>query len=73
VVPPLQVLTLPLWILGAILLATTAGLIDGMRWALIDGPSPGPQLAVSVGSLLLLLISGAAWFRTAERIFADTI
>ncbi len=123
--PPLQVLTLPLWILGAILLATAvglwlsaanvlyrdvryvlgfllqawlfispvafssslvpdgwrwvynlnpaAGLIDGMRWALLDGPSPGPQLAVSVGSLLLLLVSGAAWFRAAERVFADTI
>jgi lipopolysaccharide transport system permease protein len=125
VMPPVQVLTLPLWILGAILLATAvglwlsaanvlyrdvryvltfllqawlfispvafssslvsegwkwvynlnpaAGLIDGMRWALLDGPSPGPQLAVSVGSLLLLLIAGAAWFRTAERVFADTI
>ncbi len=30
-----------------------AGLIDGVRWAVLDGPSPGPQLAVSVGSLLL--------------------
>ena len=125
VVPPLQVLTLPLWILGAILLATAvglwlsaanvlyrdvryvlgfllqawlfispvafssslvpdgwkwvynlnpaAGLIDGMRWALLDGPSPGPQLAVSVGSLLVIFVSGAAWFRAAERVFADTI
>jgi lipopolysaccharide transport system permease protein len=125
VVPPLQVLTLPVWVLGSILLAVgaglwlsaanvlyrdvryvltfllqawlfispvafssslvhggwkyvynlnpAAGLIDGMRWALLDGPSPGPQLAVSVGSLLLLLLSGAVWFRTAERAFADTI
>ena len=125
VVPPMQVLTLPLWILGAILLATgaglwlaaanvlyrdvryaltfllqawmfispvafssslvsdqwkwvynlnpAAGLIDGMRWALLNGPSPGPQLAVSVGSLVVLLVSGAMWFQTAERVFADTI
>jgi lipopolysaccharide transport system permease protein len=125
VVPPLQVLTLPLWIVGAILLATAvglwlaaanvlyrdvryvlpfllqawlfispvafssslvsdgwkwvynlnpaAGLIDGMRWALLDGPSPGMQLAVSVGSLFLLLVSGVVWFRAAERVFADTI
>ena len=125
VVPPLQVLTLPLWILGAILLATgvglwlsaahvlyrdvghalgfvlqgwlvispvayssslmsegwryvynlnpAAGLIDGMRWALLDGPPPGPQLAVSVGSLLLLCVTGLVWFRMAERVFADTI
>lgn len=125
VVPPLQVLTLPLWILGAILLAMgaglwlsaahvlyrdvgyvvafllqgwliispvayssslisggwryvynlnpAAGLIDGMRWALLDGPSPGPQLAVSVGSLLVLFFSGLVWFRMVERVFADTI
>jgi lipopolysaccharide transport system permease protein len=125
VVPPLQVLTLPLWIFGATLLATgvglwlaaanvlyrdvhvvlgfllqawlwispvaissslvpgrwryvynlnpAAGLIDGMRWALLDGPSPGPQLAVSVVSLIVILVSGAVWFRTAERVFADTI
>lgn len=125
VVPPLQVLTLPLWIFGAILLATAvglwfsaatvlyrdvpgvltfllqawlfaspvayssslvdggwiyvfnlnpaAGLIQGMRWALLDGPSPGPELAVSIASLLLLLIGGAVWFRRAERVFADTI
>lgn len=125
VVPPLQVLTLPLWIFGAILLVTAmglwfsaatvvyrdvpgvltfllqawlfaspvayssslvpggwiyvynlnpaAGLIQGMRWALLDGPPPGPQLAASVASLLLLLIGGALWFRRAERVFADTI
>jgi len=125
VVPPVQVLTLPLWIAGAIVLATAvglwlsaanvlyrdvryvltfllqawlfispvafssslvpdrwkwaynlnpaAGLIDGMRWALLDGPSPGWELAVSVGSLLVILVSGAAWFRVAERVFADTI
>jgi lipopolysaccharide transport system permease protein len=123
--PPPQVLTLPLWIAGAVLLAIAvglwlaaanvlyrdvryvlgfllqawlfispvafssslvperwkwvynlnpaAGLIDGMRWALLDGPSPGWQVAVSVGSLLVVLISGAAWFRAAERTFADTI
>lgn len=125
VVPTLKVLTLPVWILGAILLATgvglwlaaanvlyrdvhaalgfllqawlwispvaissslvpgnwryvynlnpAAGLIDGMRWALLDGPSPGPQLAVSVASLIVILASGAVWFRVAERVFADTI
>jgi lipopolysaccharide transport system permease protein len=125
VMPPLQVLTLPLWIVGAILLATAvglwlsaanvlyrdvryvlafllqawlfispvafssslvpaawkwvynvnpaAGLIDGMRWALLDGRSPGPQLVVSIASLFVILITGAAWFRAAERVFADTI
>jgi lipopolysaccharide transport system permease protein len=125
IVPPIQVLTLPIWLLGAFLLAIAvgvwlaaanvlyrdvryvltfllqawlfispvaissslvpdrwkwayylnpaAGLIDGMRWAVLDGPWPGPQLAISVGSLLVLLTTGVAWFRTAERAFADTI
>jgi lipopolysaccharide transport system permease protein len=125
VVPPPQVLTLPIWIFGAILLATgvglwfaaanvlyrdvpsalafllsgwmylspvvisssmvpgawryvynlnpVAGLIDGMRWALLDGPSPGPQLAVSAVSLIVILVAGALWFRAAERIFSDII
>lgn len=125
VVPPLQALTLPLWIFGAILLVIAvglwlsaatvlyrdvpgvltfllqawlfaspvayssslvqggwifvynlnpaAGLIQGMRWALLDAPAPGPELAVSVASLLLLLIGGFVWFDRAERVFADTI
>lgn len=123
--PPWQALTLPLWILGAVLLTVAmglwlsaanvlyrdvryvlvfllqawmfispvayssslvpdgwkwlynlnpaAGLIDGMRWAILDGPSPGPQLVVSISSLVLILITGALWFRTAERVFADTV
>ena len=53
--------------------AVSAGLIDGVRWALLDGPPPGPQLAVSLASLFAILVSGAAWFRAAERVFADTI
>ncbi len=125
VVPGMQVLTLPIWILGSILLAIAvglwlaaanvlyrdvryvlgfllqawmfispvaissslvpdtwrwvynlnpaAGLIDGMRWAVLDAPPPGPQVAISAVSLLVLLVSGAVWFRIAERVFADTI
>lgn len=125
VVPPIQVLTLPVWIFLAFLLAIgvglwvsaanvlyrdvpnalgfllsawmylspvvissslvpdnwryvyninpAAGIINGMRWALLDGPSPGPELAVSIASLLVILVSGAYWFRTAERVFADII
>jgi lipopolysaccharide transport system permease protein len=125
ILPPLQVLTLPLWLFGAVLLAFSvgvwlaaanvlyrdvryvlnfllqawlfispvaissslvpdgwkwayylnpaAGIIDGMRWAVLDGPWPGPRLAVSVGSLLVLLVTGVAWFHIAERTFADTI
>jgi lipopolysaccharide transport system permease protein len=125
VAPPLQVLTLPLWLLGAVLLATAAGVwlaaanvlyrdvryaltfllqvwlfvspvvfptslvaepwrylfslnpavgvIDGLRWALLGAPAPGPELAVSVASLSALLFGGAWYFRRVERLFADRI
>jgi lipopolysaccharide transport system permease protein len=125
IAPPLQALTLPLWLAGAILLAMGAGfwlsganvlyrdfryalpfllqlwlfispvvfptslvsepvryvfslnpavgLIDGLRWSLLDGPSPGPELAVSVASLALVLLGGVWYFRRVERTFADRI
>jgi lipopolysaccharide transport system permease protein len=123
--PPLQALTLPVWLLGAVLMAMAAGfwfsganvlyrdvryalpfllqlwlfvspvvfpsslvsepvryvfslnpavgVIDGFRWALLGAPSPGPALAVSVASLLLLLFGGVYYFRRVERMFADRI
>jgi lipopolysaccharide transport system permease protein len=49
------------------------GVISGVRWALLDGPAPGPWLAVSAVSLAALLISGALYFARAERTFADRI
>jgi lipopolysaccharide transport system permease protein len=50
-----------------------AGVISGVRWALLDGPAPGPWLAVSAVSLAALLVSGALYFGSAERVFADRI
>ena len=125
VAPPLQILTLPVWVFGAFLLALAAGfwlsganvlyrdfryalpfllqlwlfvspvvfpsslvgepwrylfslnpavgIIDGFRWALLGAPSPGPELAVSVAALILLLVGGAWYFRRVERVFADRI
>jgi hypothetical protein len=49
------------------------GVIDGFRWALLGGAAPGPELAVSIGSLALLLLGGILYFRRTERIFADRI
>ena len=48
-------------------------MIDGFRWALLGAAAPGPELAVSVASLFLLLLGGAWYFRRVERIFADRI
>jgi lipopolysaccharide transport system permease protein len=50
-----------------------AGVIDGFRWALLDGPVPGPWLGVSAASLVALLLSGALYFSATERRFADKI
>jgi lipopolysaccharide transport system permease protein len=50
-----------------------AGVIDGVRWAVLDAPPPGAPVAVSAVSLLVLLIGGLLYFRNAERTFADRI
>lgn len=51
-----------------------AGVVEGMRWALLGtGHSPGPMLWVSAGVTLCLLVSGAFYFRRLERTFADVV
>jgi lipopolysaccharide transport system permease protein len=52
-----------------------ASVLDGMRWALIDGqPYPGTaNILISVGSALLLLVGSLLYFRRAEDFFADVI
>jgi lipopolysaccharide transport system permease protein len=51
-----------------------AGVIEGFRWALLGtDAAPGPIIMVSAVTALLLLISGALYFRRMERSFADVI
>jgi lipopolysaccharide transport system permease protein len=50
-----------------------AGVIDGFRWALIDGPAPGPTLIVSVAVVAVALAGGLVYFRRMERSFADVV
>lgn len=51
-----------------------AGVVEGFRWALLDTTeSPGPMLPVSAAVSLLLLASGAFFFRRMERSFADVV
>jgi homopolymeric O-antigen transport system permease protein len=125
VAAPLQVLTLPVWILGVVLLATAVGfwlaaanvlyrdlryavafllqiwlfvspvvfppslvgdawqyvyainpavgLLEGLRWSLLGTAAPGPELIVSVCSLVLVFFGGVWYFRITERTFADRI
>lgn len=50
------------------------GAVEGFRWALVGtDTSPGPMVLVSAAITLLLLASGAFYFRWRERRFADVI
>ena len=49
-----------------------AGVVEGFRWALLNTDStPGPILVASVVASIILLISGAYYFRRMEKTFAD--
>lgn len=51
-----------------------AGVVEGFRWSLLgSGPSPGWLILVSALVSVTLLFSGAAYFRRAERTFADVV
>jgi len=51
-----------------------AGVIEGFRWALLGTETaPGPMTAVSALAALLLLLSGAFYFRRMEKTFADVV
>jgi lipopolysaccharide transport system permease protein len=51
-----------------------AGVVEGFRWALLGHAGlPGPLIAVSVASVLLLLLAGLRYFTRVERAFADVI
>ncbi|MBX9602047.1 MAG: ABC transporter permease [Bryobacteraceae bacterium] len=51
-----------------------AGVVEGFRWALLGAKTaPGPMILLSAGVALTLLVTGAFWFRRAERSFADVV
>ncbi|MCH2187024.1 ABC transporter permease, partial [Myxococcota bacterium] len=48
--------------------------IDGFRWALLDGqPAPGPASFVSLAVVILGLVGGLYFFRWQEDRFADVV
>jgi lipopolysaccharide transport system permease protein len=50
------------------------GVLDGFRWALLGGTgAPGPMIGLSIIVAILILISGAFYFRRMERNFADVV
>lgn len=51
-----------------------AGVVEGFRWALLGVKTPpGAMLWVSVGAAVVLLVSGAFFFRRMEKTFADVV
>jgi len=50
------------------------GVIDGFRWAILGETNIyWPGFGISVGAVLLLIVSGICYFRRTERTFADVI
>lgn len=50
------------------------GVVEGFRWALLGtDTAPGPMMAISALAALVLLISGAFYFRRMEKTFADIV
>jgi lipopolysaccharide transport system permease protein len=50
------------------------GVVEGFRWALLRSNSaPGPIIAVSSAAALVILVTGAFYFRRMEKTFADIV
>ena len=50
------------------------GVVEGFRWALLGtGSGPGAMVGVSAVVALLLMVSGAVYFRRMEQTFADVV
>ncbi|PKL70360.1 MAG: phosphate ABC transporter permease [Methanomicrobiales archaeon HGW-Methanomicrobiales-1] len=50
-----------------------AGVIEGFRWALLGTEIPGAMIFVSVGVVVVLLVSGMFYFRRMEQYYADIV
>ncbi len=50
------------------------GVVEGFRWALLGtNTAPGPIIAVSAAAAIVILITGAFYFRRMEKTFADIV
>ncbi|MFA6362456.1 ABC transporter permease [Methanoregula sp.] len=50
-----------------------AGVIEGFRWALLGSGTPSAMVLVSVGMVIVLLVSGMFYFRRMEQYYADIV
>jgi len=50
------------------------GVVEGFRWALLrSNTAPGPIIAVSASAAVVILVTGAFYFRRMEKTFADIV
>jgi lipopolysaccharide transport system permease protein len=49
------------------------GLVDGLRWSLVDGPAPPLADVSSLVSAVVIAVGGLYYFRSVEVSFADVI
>lgn len=71
VVPRIEAAGLPGWLFG---LNPMAGAVELFRWAALGvDTEPWPMAAVSAAAAALLLATGAVYFRSVERFFADVV
>jgi len=50
-----------------------AGVIEGFRWAILGSGAPSAMVLVSVGMVLVILVSGMFYFRRMEQYYADIV
>ncbi|WP_440950021.1 ABC transporter permease [Methanosphaerula subterraneus] len=50
-----------------------AGVIEGFRWALLGTTPPSAMILVSVGVVVVVLVSGLFYFKKMEQYFADLV
>jgi lipopolysaccharide transport system permease protein len=50
-----------------------AGVIEGFRWSLLDGPAPPPEALISAAVAVFFILGGIAYFQRVERRLADRI
>jgi len=50
------------------------GVVEGFRWALLrTNAAPGPIIWASSGAAVVILVTGAFYFRRMEKTFADIV
>ena len=64
---------LPEWAATIYYLNPMAGVVQGFRWSVFGSEAPGDLLYVSIGIIVLIFISGMAYFSKVEDEMADYV